>query len=162
MVWGRNVNFRCTKQIWGSLWSWLTRGGGPELWTSSVCWWSDSRPAALDKWSLTISATPPRCSVFGVDEASETVATPSLSSTPTPTTVISPPALFATISEPCSVSASLSNCKQRALARGLHFWITITFLLCSLLHFILCLIPSSYQEICDNGGHVGSLVQNSH
>ena len=78
---------------------------------------------SLDKWSLTIQCHTPSCALYsGKMKPAKPWPPPPSTALPSPLPIlISPPALYATITgtRPCSVSVSLSKHKQRALARGL-------------------------------------------
>jgi hypothetical protein len=151
---GRNINLRCSKQV--------RSDGAVEIWTSSVFWWSDSH-LCVPRQVVSNDPVPHPlvCCVLGKDEASETVATPSHYSSPIPTTtLISPPAPLPTITGTrlCSVGVRLSQHKQRALARGLYTFESLSpsscvfFFASSSLHtlFRFVFLPRK----CDNGSHV--------
>jgi len=118
---------------------------------------------SLDKWSLTIQCHTPSCALYS-GKMKPAKPWPLLPSTalpsPLPTTLISPPALYATITgtRPCSVRVSLSKHKQRALARGLYAFESLSpsscvfFFASSSLHtlFRFVFLPRK----CDNGSHV--------
>ena len=172
-IWGRVLNFRCTEQVWESAWSCLTRDGEAELWTSSVCRWSHSHPAivlpvGLSTSGLTIWCHTPSCALYSgkMKPAKPWPLPPSPAHQPPLLPCISPPALFATITEPCSVCGSLSKYKQRALAQVLYAFESlspssrVSFFVSSSLHTLSFHLLT--KKICDIWSHVRSLVHNSH